>query len=249
MIAAIILAAGKSQRLGYPKALLSLGSETFAARLCRLAGEAGVDRLRVVLGYRAKDLRRLLGLPDDLVVVNNHHEEGQLSSLQRGLQDLEADAVLVMPVDHPLITVHLLRQMVDCFRLHQPHGVIPTFKGRGGHPALFSRDLFPELLNCPPEDGARPVLNRHRDAIYRMPTREAAVILDVDTADDYRRVLQFHCAEWKQALPSACEGEQPEPVVIPSDYCPRCSNLLPLHPAEAVVKSQWTCATCGYILT
>ena len=248
MIVAIILAAGKSQRLGYPKALLSLGNETFAARLLRLAGEAGVDTCRIVLGYRAKDLRRLLQVPDELVVVNQRYEEGQLVSLQCGLQGLNCDAVLVMPVDHPSISVHLLRQVISRFRRGQPPAVIPTYKGRGGHPTLFSHALFPELLECPPEAGARAVLNRHRGEICYLPTSEPAVIMDVDTADDYRRLLQFHGTEWKQGLSTACDGDQHESPASSSHYCPRCSGSLALRPTEPEGKVQLVCATCGYIL-
>jgi molybdenum cofactor cytidylyltransferase len=224
MITALILAAGKSQRLGYPKALLSLGHETFAARLLRLAGEAGVDTCRIVLGYRARDLRRLLQLPDEVVVVNQRYEEGQLVSLQCGLQGLSCDAVLVMPVDHPAISVHVLRQIISRFRLGRPLAVIPTYKGRGGHPTLFSKALFPELLECPPEVGARAVLNRHRGDICYLPTTEPAVIMDVDTADDYRRLLQFHGTEWKQGLSTACDGDRHESPATVSQYCPRCSG-------------------------
>jgi CTP:molybdopterin cytidylyltransferase MocA/ADP-ribose pyrophosphatase YjhB (NUDIX family) len=251
MLAAIILAAGKSQRLGYPKALLSLGNEPFARRLMRIASEAGVDLCRVVLGYRARDLRRILELPDGLVVVNQKYEEGQLSSLQCGLQNLQevnCAGVLAMPVDHPMITTHLLRQMIGRFRHGGPAAVIPTHRGRRGHPTLFSRALFQELLQCPPENGARTVLNRHQEHVHYLPTADVSVLLDVDTPDDYRRLLQFYSTEWKSSLTLACEGDQHESLSTASHYCPRCSGRLTLQPTEPEGKSQRVCTVCGFIL-
>jgi len=232
MIAAIILAAGKSQRLGYPKALLSLGNETFSHRLLRLARETGADPIRIVLGYRAREFRRQLELPEEAVLVNPRYEEGQLSSLQCGLRGLDCDAALILPVDHPLVTVHLLRQMVGRFRQTRALAVIPTHKGRGGHPALFSRALFSELLENPLEDGARTVLNRHRAEICYMPTADPAVIMDVDTPDDYRRLLQFHAMEWKRGPSPAGEEDAHESLATASHYCPRCSGLLDLRVME-----------------
>ena len=247
MIAAIILAAGKSQRLGYPKALLSLGNETFSHRLLRLAREAGADPIRIVLGYRAREFRRQLELPEEAVLVNPRYEEGQLSSLQCGLRGLDCDAALILPVDHPMVTAQLLRQIVGRFLQTRALAVIPTHKGRGGHPTLFSRALFPELLEDSLEDGARTVLSRHRAEICYLPATDPAAIMDVDTPDDYRRLLQFHTMEWKRDPSPAGEGDAHESLATASHYCPRCSGSLNLRVTEPEGKPQRVCSVCGFI--
>lgn len=250
MIAALILAAGKSERMGYPKALLRIGTENFVQRLLRVAAEADVEHRAVVLGHEASELSRLLDLGSVDIFVNDRYEEGQLSSLQCGMRNLPleaCEALVVLPVDHPLISAELLKQMVSRYRLGYPSAVIPTWHGKRGHPALFSRRLFQELLDCPAELGARAVLRKYGEEIAYLGCEDEAVVLNVDTPDDYRRMLQL-LHETNQSKGGAMHAtHQHESLTTAARYCPRCAGILEMRPVDTEGKPQRVCASCGFI--
>jgi CTP:molybdopterin cytidylyltransferase MocA len=194
MIAALILAAGKSERMGYPKALLKIGNETFVARLLRIARAAGIEQSGVVLGHRAEEVRQQLDLSQTSVFINHQYECGQLSSLQCGMRNLPLElctALLVLPVDRPLISIALVVRMITYFANASPVAVIPICSGRRGHPVLFSKSLFQDLLDCPLDLDARTVLRRHSSAIAYLECDEEGILLNVDTPEDYRHLLQL----------------------------------------------------------
>jgi len=198
MIAGIILAAGESSRMGRDKALLPLGRETFLGRLIEiLRGE--VRPLIVVLGHHAQEIAARIPRPaslasstyseDDLQIVRNpDYKLGQLSSLQAALRSLQGQSVagaLVCLVDHPAITTAVVRAVLERFRKRQARIIIPTCKGRRGHPVFFSAELFPELLAAPLDQGARVVVRRHAADVELVETGEEGILLDVDRPDDY----------------------------------------------------------------
>ena len=202
MIAGIILAAGESSRMGRDKALLPLGRETFLERLIEiLRGE--VSPLLVVLGHHAEEIVARISRPagparpDDFQIVRNpDYKLGQLSSLQAALRSLQGQSVagaLVCLVDHPAITTAVVRAVLERFRTRQPEIIIPTCRGRRGHPVFFSAKLFPELLDAPLDQGARVVVRRHAAAVELVETGEEGILLDVDRPDDYELLRE----RWK----------------------------------------------------
>jgi CTP:molybdopterin cytidylyltransferase MocA len=179
MIAGILLAAGESRRMGFPKALLPYQGTTFLGHLVNvLTGQ--VDPLIVVSG--AVELH----VPG--VIVNKDWRLGQLSSLQCGLRALPADAegALVALVDHPCVDRALVARLIAEFEAHHPPLLIPTYKGRRGHPMIFSRALFPELMAAPLDQGARVVV--HRYPPLHVPVDNEGILSDLDDPETYRRV-------------------------------------------------------------
>jgi molybdenum cofactor cytidylyltransferase len=141
MIPAIILAAGASSRMGQPKALLQLGSETFLARICRTMREAGVDSIVIVTGPELVDFERepsRYGI-NARVVANPGRDAGQLSSLQVGLDAIdgpEVEGALVHLVDAPGISADTVRAILDGHRRTGAAIVRPLHATRHGHPVL-----------------------------------------------------------------------------------------------------------------
>ena len=212
---------------------------------------AGVTPCHVVLGYRAAFIRDLLSVEVDSMIVNEHYEEGQLSSLQCGLRVLpedQFDAALVMPVDHPLISSELIRRIIARFRQGYPSAVIPTFSGKRGHPTLFSKHLFQELLQCPKELGARAVLRNHSKDLAFLSCNEEAVVLDIDTPDDYRRVLQSRLLWGGVSAKRHHPPNQHEPLTKAARYCARCGGRLEMKPVEPEGKPQRVCTLCQYVM-
>ncbi|MEP6995019.1 MAG: nucleotidyltransferase family protein [Acidobacteriota bacterium] len=189
MIAGIVLAAGGSTRMGRPKMTLPLGGSTVLAASVAPLLEAGLERVVVVLGADAETVRRQAALADDSrlrVIVHADWKDGMSSSLRRGLDECaEADAVLIALGDQPGMTAERVRAVLEAFR-PGVRLVVPVADAVPTHPVLFSRDLFAELRALTGDVGAREVVRRHEHEAVRIAAEPLA---DVDTEEDYRRVI------------------------------------------------------------
>jgi len=194
-VAAIVLAAGESSRMGRPKPLLPMNGETFLGHLLAEIRASRVARTVIVLGYKPELVLEAMPEVIPLAVVNERYELGQLSSLQVGLDAVgnEPDAVLMFLADHPFITRSLIDAVIEAREQSGLPIVIPTSGGRRGHPTLFARSLFPELLAAPLDQGARVVVRAHAHEVLELPTEEAGVLADVDTPEQYQQWL----ARWR----------------------------------------------------
>jgi len=186
-IVAIVLAAGEGRRMGGPKALLPLGDTTFLAHACRLLAGAGAPDVVAVLGAEAERVRDAAGIPGGVfVVVNDRWREGMLTSVWRGLDEAEAlgaDAVLLHPVDHPLVGPDTVARV--CAALADGAAIaVPTADGRRGHPGGFARRLFAELRAAPLDRGARAVLDAEPVRVLHV-AGDAGCRAGIDTAADY----------------------------------------------------------------
>src|SRR5271170_2320625 len=186
-IVAILLAAGESRRMGYPKPLLRVGDETFIKRTTGLALSVA-SRVVIVVGAHADRVRAAIA-PDSrvLVVDNASFERGQLSSLKVGLAVAAgegADAVVVHLADHPLVLPSTFRALADrCGDAARPI-VVARHLGHRGHPVIFGRAVFAELMGAAEELGARVVVNVAPDRVLYVDVDDPGVILDLDTPAD-----------------------------------------------------------------
>jgi len=191
MIVGVVLSAGESSRMGQPKALLPIDGQTFIERIVQALKSGGVERIVVVLGFNADALRRKIEHLPVEIVVNSDFQRGQLSSLQAALRhlasDQDCDGILVHLVDHPYIDPDLVRLMLQRFADTQKMIVVPSHQGKRGHPVIFSRALFKELLDAPMEQGAKAVVNARRDATLEIDTEDVGITLDIDTPELYRQ--------------------------------------------------------------
>jgi CTP:molybdopterin cytidylyltransferase MocA len=190
-IAAVVLAAGRGRRAGGPKALLGIGGETFVVRVARLLRRPGVERTVIVLGHEAERVRAAAqeAAAAD-IVVNEAYDDGMLGSILAGLRAAEeagADAVLVHPVDHPLVAEATVDRVVDALRGGAAIAV-PSHAGRRGHPGGFARAAWPALRAASPAVGAREVLAAHPDWIVHVEG-DPGCVAGIDTADDYARLV------------------------------------------------------------
>lgn len=191
MIIAVVLSAGESSRMGRPKALLPIQGQKFIERIIRVIGQSRVGRTIVVLGHRADQLRgQIEHLPVE-VVINPDYRSGQLSSLQVAIRhirdDDRCDGMLVHLVDHPFIDVALVDALIESFFETKKMIVVPSYKGKRGHPVIFSRELFGELLNAPLDQGAKAVVNAHRQETLEIEWHDEGITLDIDTPELYRQ--------------------------------------------------------------
>jgi molybdenum cofactor cytidylyltransferase len=195
MIPAIVLAAGRSSRMGRAKATLPAGDgHTFLTRIVRTFLDAGVDDVIVVVGHDAQSIEESFfasGMPARFV-VNERYDEGQLSSLLAGLSLIDRPGVaaaLVTLVDVPLVSAATVRAVVDAHTRTRAPIVRPTSGDRHGHPLLIDRSLFAALRNADPISGAKPIVRAHASAAGDIAIDDEGAYVDIDTEEDYRRTI------------------------------------------------------------
>ena len=184
-ICAIVLAAGEGRRMGGPKALAMLGADSFATAALRAFARPEIAQRVLVLGAAAERIADAAALPaDTAVVVNRRWQQGMLTSVVAGLdaaQALDAEAVLLHPVDNPLVapeTVEaVIRALAGGARI-----AVPSHGGRRGHPASFARDAWPALRAATADGGARSVLAAHPEWVVHVPAGSDCLI-DLDTPE------------------------------------------------------------------
>ena len=189
-ISPIILAAGDSSRMGFPKALLPLRESNFILHIC-----AKLERLRlpsptIVLGRHATVIKPQLARTQAFIVTNPDPGRGQLSSLRLALEKLQpsADACLVWPVDQPAVSEPLVEGLLQLFLASGAPLALPCCREKRGHPAIFHRCLFEEIVNTPVAEGMKSLVLRHLSDAALFSTEETAAIADVDTPEDYFRL-------------------------------------------------------------
>lgn len=185
--AAVILAAGASTRLGQPKQLVAIGSESLLRRTARLAMEAGCAPVVVVLGFEAERMIPELDGLRALAVRNEEWPHGMGSSLRRGLQaiaqlEVQPAGVLLLVCDQARLAPDHLRYLLEAQGPHGSRITASAYAGGVGVPAVFGRDFFAELQAIEGDRGAREVIRRHTDVVRVVPWEDGA--LDLDQPED-----------------------------------------------------------------
>ena len=163
-VAAIVLAAGASRRLGQPKQLLMHGGEMMIERAIRLVNEAGAAPVITVLGAFHELIREAVQLSNFTPVINNAWNQGISTSIQAGLaalldSDPQTPGALVLACDQPRLSAEHLRAMLEVFCAQAEPGIVAsTYDGVFGVPAVFPREVFAELRALRGDKGARALL-------------------------------------------------------------------------------------------
>jgi molybdenum cofactor cytidylyltransferase len=188
----LILAAGKSERMGSAKSLLRIQGKSFLEHIVIEAQQSALNDFKIVLGHQAEQVLRSLPQLRSAVVTNADYDQGQLSSLIKGLESIKepsVDGVMVFLVDHPFVTHQLIDSLLQQFSRQPAPMVIPSYHGRRGHPMIFGRQLFPELMTTPLDQGAAAVVRRHEPEILYLDTEDEGILIDIDTPEAYREYV------------------------------------------------------------
>jgi molybdenum cofactor cytidylyltransferase len=192
MIAAVILAAGESRRMGQPKMLLPWGNGTILGQVISTYQEAGLEDILVVTGGESERIGDIAKQHRARTVFNEQFSSGEmLSSLQCGLWSLstdeaEVEAALIGLGDQPQVQAGSVRQICETFRTQPARLIVPSFKMRRGHPWLVERSLWSELLALMPPQSPRDFLNLHAAEILYVEMDTASILADLDTPQDYQ---------------------------------------------------------------
>ena len=194
-LCAVILAAGYSSRMeGRLKALLPLGGMTCMERVLAACRDGGFSPLHLVTGHRGEEIAAAASGDDVRIIPNPEYSEGQLSSLQAGLRSIpdSTTAVLVSPIDYPLVTGDVTKRLVEAFHTEREGKriFVPTFRGEGGRPYLIERSVVDLFLRLPPGTPARSVVWENPGSVREVPVETDAIRIDLDTPDDYTAILR-----------------------------------------------------------
>jgi molybdenum cofactor cytidylyltransferase len=200
-MAGVVLAAGRSARMGSPKALLDFLGLPFVVRILQALEALEVKTRVVVLGPDAPRIQPVLADHDCIIVENPEPDTGPIASLRgalRALQPLQPSAVLVWPVDLPHVRVATVERILETHRRTGAKLIVPTFAERRGHPVIWGSALFAELLESPEatREGARAVVHKHKKDVVSVAVDDPAVIDELNTPDDYERLVR----EWNRDI-------------------------------------------------
>ena len=187
-VSAVLLAAGRSRRMGAFKPLLPFGARSVVGACVANLREAGAFEIVVVVGHRGEGVRAALACETRVRFAVNEDAESEMGvSVARGVEAVsgEAKAVLVALVDQPAVPPNAIRSLLDARGRTGARLVVPEWRGRGGHPVLVDLSLREELLSIVRESGLRALFDARRDEVLRVAADTPFVARDMDTWDDY----------------------------------------------------------------
>ena len=186
----VVLAAGRSRRMGRSKAQLEAANgQTFIEHAVHRLREAGCRYVLAVVNDAEDWTARLADVSGAAVVVNDRENSQQIDSIRLAMDKLPEDsgAMVVLPVDYPEIRTETIAAVIDEFRRASPLVVVASYRGELGHPVLFSRSVYSELLEDLP-NGAETLVREHRCRM-NVEVDDPGVVQDVDTPDAYEEYL------------------------------------------------------------
>ena len=200
MITQILLAAGLSTRMKTSKPLLNFGGMSLLSRLLEECRRSAVDEIMVVLGHEKEKIVKRVDLSGVTVVVNDQYWQGQTSSFQCALRNLDGGtkAFLNLPVDHPLVNSREIDALVEAYRNRESEAkiFIPEFEGKGGRPVLFENSLATEILALDSKEPVNGIIEKYRRDVCGVPVENPYIMKDMDTPEEYRECLKL----WEKLL-------------------------------------------------
>jgi len=197
--AGIVLAAGRSERLGRPKQLVTLGHKPIIRHVCERAVASELDRLIVVVGHRADDVTEAIG--NDLcdgerlrTVYNPHFRSGMGRSLQTGLSQVWEwySSIMILLGDQPLVTSTLINHLLRRFYSSGKDICVPVHKGQRRNPVILGRRFYNDIMRIDGDKGARDIIQDNDDAVEAIEISNERYFMDVDTREDYEMLRALY---------------------------------------------------------
>lgn len=187
----IVLAAGRSTRMGRPKPLLRVGKESFVERAVRVLQEGGCRGVTVVVDDAAAETARLAEQAGARIVVNDAAESEPIDSIRLALAILPDDTawVAILPVDHPLVEPGTVMRLIEAAHALGGAVVRPVHHGAPGHPGLFARRTITTFFRSDLEHGAHSVVEAYGDEVIDIPVHDPGVTADLNTPAELQHWL------------------------------------------------------------
>jgi molybdenum cofactor cytidylyltransferase len=187
----IVLAAGESKRMGFPKMLLPISGKTMIENVIVNVAESVSDGILVVLGSSKEKILDLVCKYNVTHCYNENYKEGMLSSVQCGFRNLQSDidAVLVFQGDQPFIASSVIDNVISAYRSSGKGIVMPVFKGKRGHPLLLDRKYRDKIEKLDAGEGLRSIAYLYSNDVLEVETTDPGTLRDFDTYNDYMKEL------------------------------------------------------------
>lgn len=188
----IILAAGESKRMGFPKMLLPFNGLTMIETVINNVTGSKIDNTIVVLGANRDLLMEKLSDYSITCCYNDSYKEGMLSSVKCGFRNLPADieAVLVFQGDQPFISPELINNVIKAYSLSEKGIVIPVYNNRRGHPLMVGKKYRDEIEKLDSNLGLRSLAEKFSDDVLEINTEQSGILVDFDTYEDYEKEIK-----------------------------------------------------------
>jgi molybdenum cofactor cytidylyltransferase len=182
-VSAILLAAGEAKRMGRLKQLMPLGSSTMVEQTIDNLLASRVGEVIVVLGYKAEEVKKRIAGRPVKIVVNPEYSQGMGTSIAAGLKlvDSQARAVMLALADQPFVDSPTIDKLIEEFQTHDKGIAIPTYRGRRGHPIIFSIEYKAPLSGLTSDIGGREIISEHPDDVLEVAVDCEGIIIDIDT--------------------------------------------------------------------
>jgi molybdenum cofactor cytidylyltransferase len=186
-----VLAAGLSSRMGKPKQTLRLEGGLMLEKVLIALGHTQVDRVVVVLGAQASELRSHVKFGKVEVVVNPRFREGMSGSIKLGLATVEgeADAAIIVLGDQPFVSPGTIDRLIDEYRSSKASVVVPVYHGTRGNPVLFDKSLFPQIKKIIGDAGAKSVVAENEEKLVQLVVEDKGILIDIDTPSEYSEAV------------------------------------------------------------
>lgn len=193
-IAALILAAGQSKRMGDEnKLLLPYKGVSVLSHIIVQVKKAGVSRIFAVTGHEREKVAAEISRHDITIIHNDLYGEGMSSSVKSGIKSLpdDVDAVLVILGDMPGITAEIISKIMIAYNPAEGRKIIiPTHRGKRGNPLLWDRDFFSDFERLKGDRGAKTLLRDYPDFIAEVEIGAEAIFMDIDSLEAYQRLCR-----------------------------------------------------------
>ncbi|MEN6375725.1 MAG: nucleotidyltransferase family protein [Smithella sp.] len=191
-IAALILCAGRSSRMGNFKPLLPLDKDNFIERTIRLYRSVDISNILVVVGHEAEKIIPVLDGLEVNRVQNEHYDLGMFSSIQTGVRHLRGQcaAFFLHPADIPFVRPSTIKSLIAAFATGDMDICRPCYKERYGHPPLISMSLYEAISEFDRAGGLRALLARHPQKSCNVICNDPGILTDIDTPEDYEKALK-----------------------------------------------------------
>lgn len=188
----IILAAGQGKRMGTTKQLLPWGTTTVLGKSINCYKEINTDKIIIVVGYKAELIKNVFSEEKITWAYNENFTGDMASSFKRGFENIDKDTeVLYLALgDTPAIKADTLRLMQETSKKYKHKIIIPVFKGKKGHPVLFSKEVFKDLKSVGEGFNLKNVIENRKDEVYYLQVKDENIIHDIDTIEEYETLLR-----------------------------------------------------------
>lgn len=196
-VTGILLLAGCSSRMGFPKPLLPFGNQTLITRLLSRIVSSDLTRIIIVLGYKAreieKEIKKTRWDSKTTLLRNPDFKKGMSTSLIRGISQVEpqTSGIMFLLGDQPFLTTRVINKLIKAFRTGSAPIVMPLYGRSPGHPVIFRSSLIPELTQLTGDIGGREVVRKYQDQVQTVSIRPRRIGRDVDTWEEYQKVLKW----------------------------------------------------------